>query len=86
MDEYGHTALMCLCDCNPRLLGQEWAMELAERQAGKMTWMRETALMMLFGSGRAEEVDFDSERFRLLFEREKGITNKDGRTALMCMC
>ena len=45
-------------------------MKLVERQAGKRDNEKINALMRLFESDRVEEVDFESQSFKKLFEIE----------------
>ena len=44
------------------------------------------ALIALFRSDRAIEVNFNSDGFKLLFEKEKNMLDAQGMTVLMHLC
>ena len=54
------------------MLGHDWAVELVQRQGGKVDDDGLTALIYLF-QGNPEKTDFRSNGFKLLWEREKDI-------------
>ena len=63
---------MYLCYDNPQLLNHEWAVDLVQRLGGKVSNYGDTALMLLFDNN-AYKTRFNSQGFKLLWEREKNI-------------
>ena len=63
---------MILCRNNSQLLNHDWAVELVQRLGGKVDNIGETALIGLFYRN-PEKTDFNSNGFKLLWEKEKGI-------------
>ena len=61
---------MVLCYFNPQLLSHSWAVELVQRLNGKVINDEWTALILLF-YGNIEKIDFNSDGFKLLWEKEK---------------
>ena len=66
------TVLMILCEYNPQLLNHDWAVELVQRQCGKVDKYGWTALMLIFYES-TDKADFGSSGFKLLWEKEKNI-------------
>ena len=64
---------MMLCNWNPQLLKYDWAVELVQRVGGKVDNNENTALILLFWKN-PEKTDFNSKGFKLLWEKEKGIS------------
>ena len=54
------------------MLGHDWAVELVQQQGGKVDYSGYTALIWLFNKN-PEKADFNSNGFKLLWEREKDI-------------
>ena len=77
---------MELCKYNPQLLSHKLARELVEVQATKVDNYGQTALMKLFSASRAEDLNYDSQYFRLLYNHEKNIIDKTDMTMLMYLC
>ena len=72
VDNYNQTVLMWLCRFNPQLLNLDQAVELVQQLGEKVNNGRETALIQLFYYN-SEKVDFNSNGFKLLWEKEKDI-------------
>ena len=72
VDRYNQTVLMVLCRYNPQLLRHRWAIEMVQRQGGRVKSDGLTALIKLF-VGNARRTDFSQRGFRLLWDREKII-------------
>ena len=63
---------MILCWFNSQLLNHDWAVELVQRLGGKVNDYGITALTWLF-NGNPEKTEFNSNGFKLLWEKEKDI-------------
>ena len=78
---------MCLCRYMPRLLDQElWFAPQLYKLMGVKNKNGETALINLFISDLAGEVDFESDWFIMLLQQEELIIATSGNTALMALC
>ena len=67
---------MYLCSNSPQLLNHDWTIELVQQLNGKVSNSRWTALIWLF-NGNPEKTDFNSDGFKLLWEKEKNININD---------
>ena len=72
VDNNNWTVLMILCRNNPQLLNHDWTIGLVQRQSGNVDYAGETALIRLF-KGYPYKTDFNSNGFKLLWEKEKNI-------------
>ena len=54
--------------------------------SGKQNANKDCALILLFWSDRALEVDFNSDAFKILFDTEKDLCDDENWTVLMCIC
>jgi len=63
---------MYLCYCKPQLLNHVWAVELVQQPGEKVNYDGETALILLFII-KPDKTDFNSDGFKLLWEKEKDI-------------
>ena len=76
VNNYNRTVLMWLCLINSQLLNHDWTVEFVQRLGGKVSKNGYTALMWLF-DGNPENTDFNSNAFKLLWEKEKNINIKE---------
>ena len=67
---------MMLCCHNPQLLNYDWAVELVQQLSGKICNNGGTALIQLFNRN-TELINFNSNGFKLLWEKEKNIKKYD---------
>ena len=63
---------MNLCWYNPQMLNHDQAIELVHRHSGKVDNNGNTTLILLFWLN-PEKTDFNSNSFKLLWEKEKDI-------------
>ena len=63
---------MILCSFYSQLLNHDWAVELMHQLSGKVDNNGSTALIQLFII-KPEKTDFNSDGFKLLWEKEKDI-------------
>ena len=63
---------MYLCNKSPQLLNNDYGVELVKLLGGKVAKDGYTALILLF-EGNTDKIDFGSDGFKLLWEREKNM-------------
>ena len=68
---------MHICEVNPQLLNNEWALFLIERLHNRKNIEGKTALMIFFESRKAIKADLNSVALRELMQKE--INAKDSQ-------
>ena len=72
MDDENQTILKIMYRYNSQLLNNNWEVELVQQLGGKADINEQVALLELF-YGKPEKIKFDSNGFKLLWQKEKDI-------------